>query len=735
MPRLLLLFMLLTGWTGLIQAQASDPSQKPTQALPEVIVNARHYENGVGTSDAASEGAVNGQIFNDLPLLRPGEALETVPGMVVTQHSGDGKANQYFLRGYNLDHGSDFAVSIDGVPVNLPTHAHGQGYTDLNPLIPELIERIDYKKGPYFASSGNFSSAGSADIHYRNSLDQSSYSFTAGPWGYNRALWLTSDAANAGAKGSDPMKPHWVSAVEVLRENGPWVNPEKLRKFNALLKLSDGSKDHGWSINFSGYQANWNSTDQVPLSLIQSGQLNRFGALDPSDGGQTNRLGASFQWRQKEGNGYTRIDGWLQHYELKLWSDFTYYAYRNPSLGCSAINNNLSQMGASIPTSSCVLAPNADSPTDQFLQFENRNFMGTSVVHGWAHQWLGHDAIFEMGSRIRYDRIHVGLADTQSRLTFNAVDSDVVGETSVGLYLQQMDQWQPWFRTVTGWRDDFVGMRLRSSVIDQNTGVANQSIVQPKFSMIFGPWNKTEYFFNIGKGFHSNDARGVINKVDPTTLTPSTPVNALVGSLGKEVGVRSEAIQDVQTSLSLWSLHSNSEIVYSADSAIGSTSPNGPSDRVGLEWNNRWSASKWLLLDMDASWIHARYTVMNDNGQLGNDIPNAVGRVVNARATIHQGKRWSAGIEMRYIGAYPLSQDGSMMAPSSFIVNARYRQSLSDRTDVSLDALNLFNRRYNDIAYQQDYQTCSTCTYTANGQTVHPGEPRQVRITLRYFYN
>lgn len=728
------IYLAFGGLTGFVQAQPIEIAKDSANALPEVVVNARHYENRVGTSDAASEGAVNGQIFNDLPLLRPGEALETVPGMVVTQHSGDGKANQYFLRGYNLDHGSDFAVSIDGMPVNLPTHAHGQGYTDINHLIPELIDRIDYKKGPYFASSGDFSSAGSADIQYRNTIDKSSFSLTAGPWGYNRSLWLTSSAQNIDGKETDSIKPNWISAVEVLGENGPWVNPEKLRKFNGLLKLSDGSKDNGWSINLTGYKANWNSTDQVPLSLIQSGQLNRFGALDPTDGGYTSRLGASFQWNQNNGESYTKIKGWVQHYEMKLWSDFTYYAYRNPRLGCSEINNNLSQIGASIPAMGCVLAPNANSPTDQFLQFENRNFMGASIARGWTHEWLRHESIFELGSQIRYDNIHVGLADTQSRVNFNTVSSDVVGETSIGMYLQQIDYWKPWFRTVTGLRDDFVGMRLNSSVINQNSGSAKQSIIQPKFSMILGPWDKTEYFFNIGKGFHSNDARGVINKIDPTTFTSSTPVNALVASLGKEIGMRSEAIQDLQTSLSLWSLHSNSEIIYSADSSIGSTTPNGPSDRVGVEWNNRWSPNKWLSLDLDTSWIKAKYTYMNDNGQMGNDIPNAVNRVINARVTIHQGKLWSAGLEMRFIGAYPLSQDGSMIAPSSFIVNARYRQSLNDRMDVSLDVLNLLNRRYYDIAYQQDYQTCATCAYTANGQTVHPGEPRQTRVTLRYFY-
>ena len=216
---------------------------KTPDALPEVVVQS-HYDNAIGTTDAASQGTVNGVLLQDIPLLRPGEVLETVPGLVVTQHSGDGKANQYYLRGYNLDHGHDLASFVDGVPVNMPTNAHGQGYTDLNFLIPELVDRINYLKGPYFASQGDFSAAGAVDIHYKNTLPQNLIDVTLGEDDFRRVLAAGSGPLGAIAAGNGASTtdggPVVMGALELLEENGPWVSPEVLRKKNALLRLSDG---------------------------------------------------------------------------------------------------------------------------------------------------------------------------------------------------------------------------------------------------------------------------------------------------------------------------------------------------------------------------------------------------------------------------------------------------------------------------------------------------------------
>lgn len=683
----------------------AQPSQETTDTtLPEVTVTG-HYDNAIGTSDAASQGVVRGALLQDIPLLRPGEVLETVPGLVVTQHSGDGKANQYFLRGYNLDHGTDLATSLDGVPANMPTNAHGQGYSDLNYLIPELVGRIEYRKGPYSAEKGDFSSAGSADIQYRNRLDRNIVDLTSGSFGYRRALFagsteLTQAADHPGAiSASRAAAPTLLGAVEIMNNDGPWTVREALTKTNTLLRLSDGSNANGWTFDAIHYDAKWNATDQVPVELINSGQLGRFSSMDPTDGGNTGRDIFSGEWHSNDAAGYTRVAAFAEHYRLQLWSNFTFFNLR-PATG------------------------------DQFGQAENRNLVGGQVVRGWSHGLLARDSITEIGLQLRHDNINVSLQNTRARVPFATVSDNRVGETMASLYLQNTTNWREWLRTTAGLRADNVAMDMTSYILAQNSGTARGSRLSPKFSVIFGPWQQTELFINAGKGFHSNDARGVINKIDPSTGAPATLVPALVGGVGREIGIRTEKIDGLQSSLALWSLDSDSEIVYSADA--GGTLPKGASRRYGVEWNNHWAANRLLQIDADFAWTHARYAVMNDNGNTGNLIPNAVSRVALLRAAIQDFWPWSAGVETRYIGAYPLAQDGSLTAPSAIVTHLRVRRDISLGTTISFDALNLFNRQYYDIAYQQAYQASPASPPVASGMTAHPGEPRQLRITLGF---
>jgi outer membrane cobalamin receptor len=259
----------------------------------QIEVQGRHYDNAVGSSDAASQGSITAELLKSRPALRPGEVLEFVPGLIVTQHSGDGKANQYFLRGFNLDHGTDFATTVAGMPVNMPTHGHGQGYTDLNFLIPELVQRIDYRKGPYFATHGDFASAGAADIVYRTRLDAPFGQFTLGENGYRRGVAAGSFKLGGGLQ--------LLAAGEAMANDGPWTVPEGLQRRNAVLTLSGGDASQGFSATLMGYRARWTSTDQIPQRLIDSGALGRFDSLDPSDGGRTTRSSLSGEWHRNDG--------------------------------------------------------------------------------------------------------------------------------------------------------------------------------------------------------------------------------------------------------------------------------------------------------------------------------------------------------------------------------------------------------------------------------------------------
>jgi hypothetical protein len=699
---------------GAAAAQSANPpapaASQPDPGAQKVEITA-HYENGVGTSDAASQGTVRGERLTDLPLLRPGEVLETVPGLVVTQHSGDGKANQYFLRGYNLDHGTDFATFIDGVPANMPSNAHGQGYTDLNFLIPELVEKIDYRKGPYFAEDGDFASAGSAHIKYRDTLDHGILNLTVGGEDYRRMVLAGSTSLSTlthfGPEAGLPSAgPRVLGALELEQDNGPWTTPEGVRKFNGLVRVSDGTYAQGWSADAIGYSSHWTSTDQVPLALIADGELGRYSALDPTDGGNSRRALVSGEWHQHDAAGYTNASAYAEHYNLKLWSNFTYYELR-PDTG------------------------------DQFQQQESRNFFGGQVVHGWDHLLLGNDSVTEVGVQVRHDHNDVGLFNSEKRVVFQTVSNDHIRETEVGAWVQNTTSWLPWFRTLLGLREDHVDMDMTALQVPENSGHGSGNKVSPKVSLIFGPWAKTEFFANYGRGFHSNDARGVIDKIDSTSVAAgdpvaSSPVPALVASKGEELGLRTEIIPGLQTSMALWRLDSDSELVYSADSAVGSTEANGASKRHGFEWNNHMVVNRWLLIDADMAWTHARYADANANGETGNYIANAVSRVGLFGVTVHELGPWSAGLITRFIGSYPLSQDGTLTTPAAVVSNLLLRREITPRVTVQLDVLNLFDRKFYDIAYEQDYQVSPTAPVVPDGVTVHPGEPREFRVSLNF---
>ena len=275
-----------------------------------------HYDNAVGTSDAASQGTIRAELLKSRPPQRPGEVLEFVPGLIVTQHSGDGKANQYFLRGFNLDHGTDFATFVGGIPVNMPTHGHGQGYTDLNFLIPELVQRIEYRKGPYFASNGDFSAAGSAEIVYRTKYDAPFGLLTLGENGYGRGVLGGSvDIAN---------QTTLLGTFEVMRNDGPWTLKEELKRHNGVVTWSGGTQAQGWSLTGMGYDAKWRSTDQIPQRLIDAGSFNgqpfgRFDAIDLSDGGETSRTSVSGEWHRNIDGQVTRVQAYAMRYKLQLF--------------------------------------------------------------------------------------------------------------------------------------------------------------------------------------------------------------------------------------------------------------------------------------------------------------------------------------------------------------------------------------------------------------------------------
>jgi len=668
----------------------------PSLAQLDSVEIRGHYDNAVGTSDAASQGTIRAELLKSRPAQRPGEVLEFIPGMIVTQHSGDGKANQYFLRGFNLDHGTDFATFLNGMPVNMPTHAHGQGYSDLNFLIPELVERIGYRKGPYFANIGDFGSAGAAEIQYRSSLDAPFAQVTLGERGYRRGLLAGSHETSGGVT--------WLGALEWMGNDGPWTVPENLKRLNAVLTASGGTRAEGWQASAMAYDAKWTATDQIPQRLIDAGRylgkpFGRYDSLDPTDGGGTSRYSLSGQWHKVDDLSAIRVSAYAMRYALGLNSNFT-FALDRPETG------------------------------DQFAQRDRRTVLGLNAVQSLNHQWLGRSVRSEMGLQIRRDGISVGLFDTAQRRVTSVTRDDAVTQTLLGLYGQSTVELTPWLRTLVGVRADRMDMQVTSKTLSANSGTSGDLQVSPKFSLIAGPFSKTELFLNTGRGLHSNDARGTTATVDPRCAgdLSSCPVNrvpVLVGSRGAELGVRTEVVPGLQSSLALWRLHLDSELLYVGDAGV--TEPSLASIRRGIEFNNRWQPRQWLLFDADLAWTHARF----DNGDR---IPNAVDRVGSVAATLRDLGPWSTSLQFRYLGSGALIEDNSVRSNSSVTTNWRLSRRTNEwfgrGSEITLDVFNVGNRKVNDIQYFYESRLPDETAAVAD-RHVHPAEPRTVRLTLR----
>ena len=504
-----------------------------------------------------------------------------------------------------------------GVPVNMPTHGHGQGYSDLNFLIPELISRVDYRKGPYYAQEGDFSSAGAAHFHYYDKLKQGIGDITLGSFGYRRALLAGSPELTTG---------NLLLALELVGNNGPWENPSRFGKQNGVLRYSLGNASDRHSVTLMAYQGRWNATDQIPLRAVSSGQINRLGTVDPSDGGNSQRYSLSYERRHTDRDHEFQLNAYAMRYRMRLYSNFTYFM-NNPVNG------------------------------DQFEQADRRS------VYGIAPTWLAigklwdRESILKYGLTIRHDAIAgVGLYSTTQRDRFATVREDSVGQTSAGGFAEHSLQWTDWFRSVAGARLDRYRFNVTSN-ITANSGKSSDQIVSPKLNLIFGPFSKTEFFVSAGRGFHSNDGRGTVARVDPTTLAPVTAAPALVRSKGSELGVRTEWIPNLQSSLALWKLNLGSELVFVGDA--GTTTATRPSRRNGVEWSNRYRPREWLIMDADLSASKSEFSNFDP---VGNRIPGSINRVAALGASVNEQGALSGTLQMRYFGPRPLLADNSVQS-------------------------------------------------------------------------
>jgi len=700
-------------------------------------------DNLVGVASSAGQVTVGAEDLQNRPILRSGEVLETLPGLIITQHAGGGKANQYFLRGFNLDHGTDIAIFLDGMPLNLPSHAHGEGYSDMNTVIPEFVQRVDARKGPYYAEIGDFGSAGNAEVVFYKTLPQNFVQVDGGMYQFARFVFGISHKLGKG---------NLMYGGEAYHDGGPWVHPDNYFKFNGLATYSQGDDTNGFSITAHGYAGTrWNSSDQLPDTALPV--VGFFGTLDSTDGGHSHRYSLQGEWHHQGANSQTSIMAYGFFYYLNLFSDFTYYLI-DPYKG------------------------------DQFEQQDRRWVSGFDIRHTISSKWYGRKVETTFGMQLRNDWIHNGLYRASGRVrtdktyyTVNyldepssldqiavlpaATDLNKFTETIGSPWISSEIQWTSKFRSILGLRGDY-GKGIDTSLsnptnpnypndpfaanVNPNSGQSTAKFLpSPKASLIFGPWNNTEFYVQGGFSYHTNDVRGstqLYEPVSPDSPYYNTPVYDtpnpnkiafLVQTKGGEVGVRTVAIPHLQSTAEIWYLHSNSELLQSGDT--GGTSPSQqPSNRYGFEVGNYYTPSEHWVFDADFADSRALFTEDDPDdttfysynsttssyqlcaknsicsgigigpnpyqqNQYGKEVPEAVRWVVAAGATAQNYKGFSASLRLRYFGPRPLTSDALYTSPSTALVNLQASHKFNKNWSLVGEVLNLLNRRDHDIDY------------------------------------
>jgi hypothetical protein len=680
----------------------------------------------IGIAESGTQGTVGAAEIQDRPILRSGEVLETVPGLIVTQHAGGGKANQYFLRGFNLDHGTDFAIFIDDMPLNLPSHAHGEGYSDMNTVIPEFVKRVNFEKGPYYADIGNYGSAGSAHVEYFKTLPRNFVTFEGGMFGYGRGVFGASQKLGLGSL---------LYGGEVYYDNGPWVHPDAYGKLNGLLTYSQGDDADGMSVTARGYHGRWHSSDQIPVSAVPLVGL--YGTLDPTDGGHSQRYSLQAEGHRQSTNSASKVSVYGFYYDLDLFSNFTYYLV-DPIRG------------------------------DQFEQQDRRWVAGMDARHTIFGQWLGRGVANTVGLQVRNDWIDNGLYATKNRVRMDKTDYDTGGpnppalpatrerdrftDTIVGIYAESKIQWTSKFRSVAALRGDdekFVvtSLAYSAAVNAANSGSATKFLPSPKASLIFGPWAATEFYLQGGFSFHSNDGRGATQTVEPVSADNPYPntlcakIPPLVQTKGGEIGVRTLAVPHLQSTFALWYLHSNSELQQDGDTG-GTSASEQSSNRYGVEWANYYTPREHLAVDFDFANSRALFTQLDDgdaapNSPGGKRVPEAVGLVIASGIALHDLRGFSSSLRLRYFGPRDLTSDGVFRSKQTVMLNGELGYRIGKKWRVSAEFLNMLDRSDSDIDYAYESRVLPglTSAGTPIGSPVftrvaHPVEPFQARFAL-----
>lgn len=629
-------------------------------------------ERRIGEAVAASEGGVSGADLEIRPLLRPGEILEATPGLIATQHSGGGKANQFFLRGFNLDHGTDFGLSIDDMPVNFRTHGHGQGYLDVNGLIPESVARVDYRKGPYRADTGDFGFVGSAQISTVDRVDPFA-TLEVGSYGYRRLVGGGSVSLGQG---------DLTVMGQAKLNDGPWELPEDFEGYSGLIKYATPLGAGDFQIALHIYDATWAPTEQLPERLIGTPLCeDRFCSLDDTLRGSTERqvLTANYQ------DDNWKLTAYAQHYDWSLLSNFTYFL---------------------------------DDPVngDQLRQFEELWTYGGRIER---FDRLTGRITLRTGAEGRIDRINpVGLEETIEGVTDAPVGVFRVNERSLGVYGELIAEPVQRLFLTAGLRSDFYGFTAEGLAGPASwSGKVSDSITTPKFGLNYEVVDGIALYANYGEGFHSNDARGVTN--------PTDPAPGLVKGDFQEAGLRFERGGLIFTGVYWWS-SIDSELIYVGDA--GAVEPSDPSKRRGYELTAFWKPNNWLAVDAVWTGSRARFVGLPDGE---NFVPGAL-KSSGELGVSAAFRQWNASARFRYMGPHPLIEDNSQRGSATFLANARLGWTPDNLWGLEFygEVLNLFDSKDDDIDYYYETRFPGEPAEGVLGRNSRIVEPRQFRVGM-----
>ena len=686
-----MLFKLVSGLlvTTLFNPASVAFTELPAdQSLPEaaeetsrgpIVVTGRATDL-IGSATSSSEGIVGKLDLEDRPIQRIAELLEVIPGFIATQHSGGGKANQYFLRGFNLDHGTDFAAFHDGVPINMRSHGHGQGYLDLSFVIPELVESVSFAKGPYRAENGDFATAGAARFKAVDTLEAPFAKAEIGTSDYYRIVAAGSSKLGAG---------NILFGVEARYDDGPYDLSQKVRLLSGFAKWTGPLGGGTLRASATGYRVDFRSSEQIPLRAIESGQIGRLGFFDDDLGGETTRIGTVLNWTDGSPEPLNLL-AYAHYYDFRLTSNFTYFL-DNPVDG------------------------------DEFEQRDRRTVFGGRIDKRFNGN-VGVPVEVLVGAEGRYDFIdRVGLYRTAARQVLSTVREDQVNEGSAAVFVEVTVRPVPELRIMLGARADAYSFDVDADLA-ANSGKNSDAIFSPKASLAYTPFEQVEFYVNYGRGFHSNDARGTSINIDPNTGGAADRVDALVAGTGYEGGVRLRPLPGLTLTGTYWWLDLDSELLFIGDG--GTTEAQGPSQRRGFELGAFYQPAPWLTIDAEYTKSRGRLTDL-PSGE--NWIPGAIETVI-AGGIVAKYKQTSLAMRLRHFGSYSLIEDNSVRADPLTVVNARLEQQFG-RIELAADLLNVFDAKDNEIEYYYASRLPGEPAGGIEDRHIRPIEPRQLRVS------